>query len=65
MGQPDSLGLSWVGLLGGFEFFSTRPWWVGLKNTLNLTQPNPCTSLFARMVVLDETKGNTNRIVGS
>ena len=40
--QPDPCGLGWVGL--GWIFFDS-PWWVGSKNPLNLTQPDPCTPL--------------------
>ena len=35
-------GLGWVGL----NFFDP-PWWVGSKNSLNLTQPNPYTILLS------------------
>ena len=35
-------GLGWVGL--GWIFFNL-PWWVGSKNLLNPTQPDPCTPL--------------------
>ena len=45
-----STRLVWVGLdscdgLGWFEFFFDPSWWVGSKNPLNLTQPDPCTPL--------------------
>ena len=34
----------WV-RLGWVEFFFDPPWWVGSKNPLNPTQPEPCTPL--------------------
>ena len=44
--QPNPCGLGWVGLdlydgLGWIEFFFDLPWWVGLKNPLNLTHAHP------------------------
>ena len=46
--QPDPCGLGWVGLMWwvglGWIFFDPL-WWVGWKNPLNPTQPNPCTPL--------------------
>ena len=48
MGSTPYVG--WVGLdlcdgLGWVEFFFYPPWWVGSKNPLNPTQPDPCTPL--------------------
>ena len=34
--------MGWVGL--SWIFFDS-PWWIGSKNPLNLTQPDPCTPL--------------------
>ena len=39
--QPNPTQPIWVRL----NFFFDPPWWVGPKNPLNPTQPDPCTSL--------------------
>ena len=38
--RPNPTHVGWV----GSNFFDL-PWWVGSKNPLNPTQPNPCTLL--------------------
>ena len=39
--QPNLICVGWVEL----DFFNP-PWWVGSKNPLNPTQPEPCTLIY-------------------
>ena len=54
------IGLGWTSMMGwvGLNFFDL-PWWVGSKNPLNPTQPNPCTPLFQIMPTYLHLKLNT------
>jgi len=42
VGLGSTYVMGWVGF--GLNFFDP-PWWVGSKNPLNTTQPDPCTPL--------------------
>ena len=48
----DPCGLGWTYVMGWVEFFFDPPWWVGSKNSLNPTQPDPCTPLV--MIYMDQ-----------